>query len=509
LRSPSVTFPLCGALLIGLLPSASASAQAQGNGQQPFSAALVRALAADLARKPFVAPPPSASERWATIGYDQYRDIRFRRERAIWHAERGNFELQLLPAAWLYKAPVTINVVRGGISRTLSPDNAWFTFGRLIGPPPADAAPIAFSGFRLTGPINQPGVFDEIIVFQGASYFRAVSKGQNYGLSARGLALDTAQPSGEEFPFFRTFWIETPARRQPYAIVHALLDSASVTGAYRFRISGGAPTTVDVDVTLYPRRDLMHAGIAPLTSMFLFSGIDRARITDFRPAVHDSDGLAIANAAGERVWRPLTNPRRLQVSAFTVRDLTGFGLLQRARKFAAYQDLEARYDRRPGAWVAPRGSWGEGSVLLVEIPSEEEIHDNVVAFWQPVWPYSGGQNYAFAYRLTWPDDALAKAMASVRDTFSGPTNGPERREGAVRYVVDFAGPTLRDPTLPEAALHTTAGSVGPPVVERNPYGGVRVDFLLNPGQADLAELRLELKRNDKTISEVWLARWTK
>jgi glucans biosynthesis protein len=329
-------------------------------------------------------------------------------------------------------------------------------------------------------------------------------------LSARGLAIDTAQPSGEEFPFFRSFWIETPTAEQSYVTVHALLDSPSATGAYRFRIRGGAPTTVDVDVTLYPRRDLLHAGIAPLTSMFLFSGIDRARIEDFRPAVHDSDGLAIANAAGERVWRPLTNPRRLQVSAFTVRNLTGFGLLQRARKFADFQDLEARYDRRPSAWVTPRGSWGEGSVMLVEIPSEEEIHDNMVAFWQPLWPYGGGQNYDFAYRLTWPADVLATPLASVRDTLSGPTNGPERKTGAVRYIVDFAGSALLDPELPNAALQTTAGSVTTPVVERNPYrGGVRVDFLLNPGQAELAELRLELKRHDKTISEVWLARWTK
>jgi glucans biosynthesis protein len=243
--------------------------------------------------------------------------------------------------------------------------------------------------------------------------------------------------------------------------------------------------------------------------MFLFSGIDRARIEDFRPAVHDSDGLAIANAAGERVWRPLTNPRRLQVSAFTVRNLTGFGLLQRARKFADYQDLEARYDRRPSAWVTPRGSWGEGSVLLVEIPSEEEIHDNVVAFWQPVWPYAGGQSYDFAYRISWPADVLAPRLASVRDTFSGPTNEAERKTGAVHYVVDFAGPALLDPELPDAALQTTAGSVTTPVVERNPDRGVRVDFLLNPGQAELAELRLELKRHAKTISEVWLARWTK
>jgi periplasmic glucans biosynthesis protein len=508
LRSRSALCLITGAMLLVCLASA-AVAQGELAQEGPFSAETVQRLAAELAAKPFVAPSAQVSERWVNIGYDQYRDIRFRGEAAIWRGERSNFELQLLPAGWLYKVPVSINLVADGLSRPIAPDNDWFTFGTLVGAPPADAQPIAFSGLRINGPINRPRVFDEIVVFQGASYFRAISKGQNYGLSARGLAIDTAQPSGEEFPFFRTFWVETPAASQRYVVVHALLDSQSTTGAYRFRITGNAPTTVDVDVKLFPRRDMPNVGIAPLTSMFLFSGIDRSRINDFRPAVHDSDGLCITNAGGERIWRPLTNPRRLQVSAFSVRDITGFGLLQRARGFADYQDLEARYERRPSAWIEPRDSWGDGSVLLVEIPSEEEIHDNVVAFWRPLRPYSKGQTYDFGYRISWPDDVRAKGAASVTAAFSGLSNGPQRKTGAVRYVVDYAGAELLSGGLPEAFLHTTAGTVSTPVVERNLNRGVRVDFLLNPGEADLAELRLELKRYDKVISEVWLARWTK
>jgi glucans biosynthesis protein len=196
LRSRSALFLLCGALLLRLLGS-TASAQAGGGEQQPFSPALVKRLAANLAKQPFLPPPAPTSERWANLGYDQYRDIRFRRARTIWHGEHPNFELQLLPAAWLYKVPVSINVVNGGLARAIAPDNAWFTFGSVVGPP-GDAPPIAFSGFRITGPINRPRVFDEIVVFQGASYFRAISQSQIYGLSARGLAIDTAQPSGED-----------------------------------------------------------------------------------------------------------------------------------------------------------------------------------------------------------------------------------------------------------------------------------------------------------------------
>ena len=254
-------------------------------------------------------------------------------------------------------------------------------------------------------------MFDEIAVFQGASYFRGVSKGQVYGLSARGLAIDTAQPGGEEFPFFRAFWLETPVPTARQTIVHALLDSPSATGAYTFRIAGGKPTTMDVEVKLFTRKQIEHVGVAPLTSMFLFSGNGRERIDDFRPAVHDSDGLAIADANGERVWRPLANPRRLQVSAFSVKELAGFGLIQRQRNFPSFEDLEARYERRPSAWVEPVGSWGSGAVHLVEIPSEEEIHDNVVAFWRPQEPYKQGSAYTFAYRLTWPDQAPPAAGA--------------------------------------------------------------------------------------------------
>jgi len=503
-------FLLLACLILGLANAGWAQGRADTRGTA-FTASYVDGLAAGMAGKPFTPPSANLPEQWAHLGYDQYRDVRFRAERAVWRAQGRNFELHLLPSGWLFKQPVDIHIVEGGRIQPIQPDNALFEFGSLAGPPPQDKT-MTFSGLRVNGPINRANVFDEIAVFQGASYFRAVSRGQVYGLSARGLAIDTGEQKGEEFPFFRSFWIETPPKGARHIVVHALLDSQSTTGAYTFRIAGGAPTTMDVDVRLYPRNDGMRVGLAPLTSMFLFSGIDRSRISDFRRAVHDSEGLAIANAAGELIWRPLANPKRLQISEFMVQNLVGFGLIQRSRTLTDFGDLEANYERRPSAWIEPRGLWGDGSVHLVEIPSEEEIHDNIVAYWRPREPYRKSETYKFSYRVVWSDAVpLRSQKAIVRATSSGLANGPPRKTGAVRYAVDFSGPvlaTMRE--LPEAALSATAGKLDAPVVQRNPAtGGVRVDFMLRPESAELVELRLELKGGGKTISETWLSRWAK
>jgi periplasmic glucans biosynthesis protein len=499
------------AVTCALLAAAAPAATQTSADESAFSAEVADRMASERAKAPFQPPQANLPAAWANLGYDQYRDVRFRMERAIWHGEQRNFEVHLLPSGWLFKNPVDIHIVQDGRSRKLQPDTSLFEFGNLAGaPPPHKAMP--FSGFRINGPINRPNLLDEIVVFQGASYFRAVSRGQVYGLSGRGLAIDTGEAKGEEFPAFRSFWIERPPRGAREVVVHALLDSPSTAGAYTFRIAGGAPTTMDVDVRLFPRRDGMRVGVAPLTSMFLFSDIDRARINDFRRAVHDSDGLAIVNAGAEHIWRPLTNPKRLQVSEFLVDGVTGFGLIQRSRNFASYGDLEANYERRPSAWIQPLGWWGKGSVHLVEIPSEEEIHDNIVAYWRPQDPYRKDEIYRFGYRIVWSNDKPVRTdKALVINTSSGLAAGAEQKEGAVRYAVDFGGPALgKNSELPTARLTWSAGTALPPVVQRNPHtGGVRVSFLLRPEGADLVEMRLELRREDQPISEVWLSRWTK
>ena len=275
----------------------------------------------------------------------------------------------------------------------------------------------------------------------------------------------------------------------------------------------GAPTAIDVQATLYPRKDLAYVGIAPLTSMFLFSGINRSRINDFRTAVHDSEGLAIYNGWGEALWRPLNNPRRLQTSDFLDQNPRAFGLVQRTRTFAGYQDLEAGYERRPSAWVEPREGWGPGAVELTEIPSEEEIHDNVVAYWKPAQPLAAGKAHNFSYRLSWPNDAPRTwAGAVVHATYSGLINGPQRKTGAIQFAVDFKGLPKSATTeqLPTARLEASAGAVSSAVVQPNPdVGGLRVSFSFDSKGVATSELRLVLQSNDVAVSDTWLYRWTK
>jgi glucans biosynthesis protein len=495
------------AIVAGVEMGVAAPVHAQSPGSFGFDA--VQQMARDIAAKPFESPLERLPTGLDSLNYDQYRDIRFKRDRTIWRGEGLEFELQMLPTGWLFKSPVDIAIVESGEARPLPAENSFFDLGLLAGKLPPEAR-LGFSGFRLTGPLNRTDLFDEIIVFQGASYFRALSRGQSYGLSARGIALNVGKPAGEEFPMFRRFWIEKPAKGARTIVVHALLDSLSIAGAFRFEIKPGVTTRIEVESTLYPRKDLADVGIAPLTSMFLLSSINRTRISDFRPAVHDSDGLAALNGRGEQLWRPLNNPRRLQTSDFLDLNPRGFGLIQRARDFASYQDLEARYERRPSAWIEPHGEWGPGAVRLFEIPSEEEIHDNIVAYWKPSHVLVAGRPHTFRYELSWPNDSPRPIpLAHVEATRAGLINGPLRKDGIHQFVIDFKGYEGAN-ELPTAHLTASAGSVGSPVVQANPFSnGLRVSFSLDPKGAASSELKLVLMAKEKPVSEVWLYRWTK
>ena len=304
------------------------------------------------------------------LSYDQYRDIRFNAEAAIWRNEQVPFRIELLPAGFLFQTPVVVSVVEGGLARDIATASDNFVLGSSVAKQLANQ-PLPLSGFRVRTRLNSRSVWDEFLVFQGASYFRAVARGTLYGLSARGLAIRTAHPTGEEFPAFTHFWIERPAANAAAIVVHALLDSPSTTGAYRFSVTPGVETVMDVDVTLFPRVALDNVGIAPLTSMFLFDESERARIDDFRDEVHDSDGLQIVTASGERVWRPLKNPTQLQVSSFTAQAPRGFGLVQRSRRVSDYHDLEAQYEQRPSAWIEPTSEWGAGCGAAGRDPDQQ------------------------------------------------------------------------------------------------------------------------------------------
>jgi glucans biosynthesis protein len=480
-------------------------AAAQNPPDQPFDAQAVRRTAQEFAQKPYKAPDTSLPKGFDNLDYDAYRSIRFLPERALWRDQNLPFQVQFFHPGFIFTDRVDIYEVSGGRARQIPYSSALFDFGK-VKPPPEDST-IGFSGFRLHAPINRPDYYDEVGVFLGASYFRAVAKGQVYGLSARGLSVRTADPKGEEFPAFRTFWIEKPAQHTNSIVVHALLDSPSAAAAFRFTIRPGATTVYDTEMALYPRSDIAEAGIGSGTSMYFFDANDRIGVDDFRPAVHDSDGLAIRNGRGEELWRPLTNPTDLQVSYFGDVNPRGFGLMQRERDFFAYDDLEAHFEKRPNLWVEPIGDWGEGTVNLIEIPTKEEIHDNIVAFWRPKDTLKAKGEYTYTYRQHWGFDQPNQVqLARFVKTSVG--QGPDDTR---RFVLELTGEMLKgaDPAAFKANVSAGKGEIRNLVLQPNTEtGGLRISFQLATKREPLIELRAQLMQQDKPVSEVWLYRWT-
>uniref|UniRef100_UPI0025E5951A glucan biosynthesis protein G n=1 Tax=Tardiphaga sp. TaxID=1926292 RepID=UPI0025E5951A len=428
---------LLGATAVLPLLAMSPRSLAAAAGPTPFDASVVRQMARDAASKAFKAPDNKLPDSLKNLDYDQYRALRFNPEKALWHGEKLPFEVQFFHRGSFYTNRVDIYQVASGqaIQVPYQPEN--FSFGTT--PPPPAGTDLGFGGFRLHAPINKPDYYDEVCVFLGASYFRAVAKGQVYGLSARGLSINTGDAAGEEFPQFKAFWIEKPASNASSIVVHALLDSESAAAAYRFTIRPGETTIFDVEMAIYPRVELKNAGLAPITSMFFFGPNDRKEVDDFRPAVHDSDGLAIYNGRGEQLWRPLNNPRDLQISSFGDLNPRGFGLMQRQKNFLDYQDLESSFERRPSLWVEPIGDWGEGSVQLLEIPTKEEIHDNIGSFWHPKNPLPAKGEHTYIYRLHWgPDHPKPSALAIFSRSGVG-----SRGEDTKLFVLDLIGDKLK------------------------------------------------------------------
>jgi glucans biosynthesis protein len=488
---------------------------AQESAAAPFDFETVVERARVAAQEPFVRPTITLSEPFAELTYDAFRGIRFREEARLFQ-DGGGFQMDLLPPGFYYTDRIEVNVVADGTSTPLAFSTDFFEFSPRYHPyedgraPAGLAADHGFSGVRFRHPINRPGVWDEALVFQGASYFRAVARDTFYGLSARGLAIGTAGPEPEEFPLFTAFWIEAPAPGAATLTVHALLDGPSVAGAYRFVTTPGPETVMEIACVLFPRVDIKTVGIAPLTSMYWFGPEGRAGVDDFRYAVHDSDGLVMVNGRGERLWRPLRNPpHAVEISYFGDDDPALFGLMQRARDFEQYMDAEARYEQRPSAWIEPSEPWGRGSVILVEIPTRDEKLDNIVAFWRPDAPLLAGEQRAFNYRLTWGRTrGEALPLARVIATRAG-ASILEGREAIERvFVVEFDLGMINFATV-EPMVETTAGEVNGLSVTPLPGGNIaRVGFHFVPGEATSAEFRLWLVSEEAVASEVWLYRWT-
>ncbi|WP_067034754.1 glucan biosynthesis protein G [Marinomonas gallaica] len=471
-----------------------------------FNRKTVIDLAQQLAQQP-MQDPARAPDALNNLDYDTYRQINFQQNQAVWGKSPTQFSIQLFAPGFLYKDLVEIDAVESGKAYPIQATKDSFVtptdeIDQLI----SDVG--KFAGLRLHYPINRPDYKDEFIVFQGASYFRAVSKGQNYGISARGLALDVAQPTGEEFPVFRHFWIERPSSSQQAIVVHALLDSKSVTGAYRFGIFPGAPTRIDVEATLFPRKDLQHVGLAPLTSMYMFNGaMDHPETEDYRRAVHDSEGLQIQTGRGETLWRPLMNPENLQISAFMDQTPQGFGLIQRNRDFEDYLDLEAHYQTRPSIWVKPLNDWGKGHVELVEIPSNSEANDNIVAYWQPEKTLKKGEPFNYSYRLTLTNDT---PVLSGKPHVVRSAQGQKLAAEHPQVVIDFNNIEVQDINSVEIEASISQGNIIEAHVAPNPYEqGLRAFVTFDPDNANSAELRVQLKHDDTPLAATWLYRWLK
>ena len=478
---------------------------------QQFSFDILTERMRALAAEPF-APAEPVDGVLADLDYDDYRLVQFRPDRWRW-SDGGPWRLAAFPMGWLFKEPVHLFEVSGGLAQPMRFGPEDFDYLNDLGSriPPLTGMP-GVAGFRLHHPLNRPDVLDEVVAFIGASYFRALGRGSAYGLSARGLALNTATAQGEEFPRFTAFWLD---RSGPGLTICAALDSPSATGAFRFVLQPGAATVMEVTARLFFRADVEELGIAPLTSMYLFSEKNRVDFDDYRPNVHDSDGLRILRSDGAVIWRPLNNPPRLTGGYFPETAPRRFGLHQRDRRFASYQDPEAQYHRRPSLDVEPLGDWGRGHVRLVEIPSDQEANDNIVAYWVPEAPAKAGEAREYAYRLHWGDLPLDPLddLAHVAETRAGHggISGIRATDGKRKFVVDWTGGALS--RLPPDAQVTPVVSVSNAEIVSTVLIYVPESdvwrLVLDVAAADdaVVELAAHLAGYGRKLSEDWLYQW--
>ncbi len=509
---PSALRRPCARLLVAFaaLACLAAAPASRATNEFGFDFQELQYRAKNLAARPYEAQTKRVPD-WLLppkINYDQHRDIRFRTDRSLWREDELPFQVQFFHPGWLFHETVQIHEIDGKREIAFPFSRRFFDYGKnnFTESIPRD---MGYAGFRIHYALNRPEYLDELAVFLGASYFRALGKGQHYGLSARGLAVDTAAPTGEEFPIFREFWLQRPAADGKEVVLFALMDSRRVTGAYRFAIKPGDDTVIRVRATIYLREPIGLLGLAPFSSMFWHGENSGTTNGDYRPEVHDSDGLLVALAGGEWLWRPLQNPKQVNTAFLSAENVRGFGLLQRDRDFDHYQDLEAHYHQRPSVWVEPVGDWGRGSVSLIELPTPDETMDNIVAFWTPEKCPAVGEPYTFEYDLHWLTD-LCKRPPAGRVIATRPTTVMGQPD-LKRFVVDFAGSVLqRTAEGVEGVVTVGAGAAFVGVnTQRNPHDNSwRLAFEIKPdGSGQPVELRAFLRKGDDVLSETWSYRW--
>jgi len=479
-------------------------------GRVQFQDVVARAKA--LSKKPFVDPGQDLPNVLKKMEYDQWRGIRFKPARSLWSQQP--FSIQFFHPGFLYQHPVIIHYIdqNGTHQFPFSADLFEYSDKDLKGYLSQD---YGFAGFRVHYPLNTTKYADELVAFLGASYFRALGREQTYGMSARGLGVNTAEDTGEEFPFFREFWILHPSHRAKKIIIYALLDSNSVIGAYEFTVQPGEETVMKVNADLFIRQHIQKIGIAPLNSMFFYgknSGFKGD--SDFRPEVHESDGLLINDRSGEWIWHPLVNPSRLLVNAFGGGEPLGFGLLQREIDFDHYQDLEARYDRRPSVWISPKGDWGRGHVELVQIPTDNEYNDNIVAYWAPERSLEQGDSVKYAYTLYWYSAGHPRSSKGYVQA-----TRIVKKSDETMFLIDFAGDgiktALKDITpLPDVWVSQGARLSDMQLIKNPVSGGWRLVLHVQlapaaptvfgmPAQKPAIEFRAFLKDKGSAVTETW------
>lgn len=501
---------LTAAIATGLLPllPRAAAAELKTGPATAFSFDTLRAMARDLASKPYAPTPIGDEALLESIDYDLHNQITFREDATLWGDVPDAAKVRFFHPGRYFKQPVEISVVENGEAREIlfSPD----LFDMPEGHPAHKLTKAGFAGFR----VLDPAATNDWLAVLGASYFRTSGWSGQFGLSARGLAIDAGGPGPEEFPRFSRFWLEQAP--EGGVVIYALLESPRATGAYRMDTvrREGEGVFQDIDLLLFLRGDVARLGIAPLTSMFWFAKNNRWIGPDWRPEIHDSDGLEMQLGNGEHIWRPLNNPPRVSANAFGADNVRGFGLAQRERSFEEYQDDGVFYEKRATAWIEPKADWGKGSVMLVELPTNDEIHDNIVAFWNPGEPAAAGTEYDLGYRLSWVRDSPAIPVARFIATRigSGGVPGQPRPANVVKFVCDLDGKGLEGldrssgvDAVVEASRGTLSLIFAFPIATTDRW---RVTFDLDIGPPDPADapidLRMYVTHDGKAMSETWI-----
>ncbi|TYC48310.1 glucan biosynthesis protein [Rhodobacterales bacterium] len=496
-------------LLTGLTPVAPAISEdlSKLRGEpQPFGFNTVIDLARDSAASPYVEEEIRSGDTLEAIDYDAHWKIAFKEEETLEIAP--GLPVQFFHLGRYFKQPVKLHEVSEGKSREILYSEDYFS---MPDDSPAKDLPadIGFAGFR----VMREDLKTDWISFLGASYFRTDGQSQQYGQSARGLAIDTGLAKAEEFPRFKEFWFQASETTEGALVVYALMDSPSVAGAYRMEMQNedGEGQVIDVDSHLFFRNGLERLGVAPLTSMFWYSESNRLKGGDWRPEVHDTDGLAMIGESGEVIWRPLNNPSHIRTSTFRADNVRGFGLAQRDRDFENYQDDGVFYDKRPSVWIEPTRPFGAGSVQLVELPTDDEIYDNIVAYFLPDDLPGPGDERRFSYRMHWKDEHPlpdAGAYVVATRTGQGGVPGQPRPADQIKVVVEFEGSTLdgltREDEIEPVVELSKGKAINPyllPVVGTESW---RLIFDTKLPDGEPVEARVYLKNGEDVLSETWL-----